>query len=85
MYGVNTFGQRVFTAKQGNLRDREVVVDHSLGADLDENPSSGYSDTSPTGDGINTCQIENFLVSRTHTIIPCIAHDEMDTLLPRIH
>lgn len=84
MYGVNTFGQRVLTAKHGNFRDREVVVDHSLGAGLDENPSAGYDDAS-TGDGLNTDDIEKFLNARTHTIIPCIAHDEMDTLLPHIH
>ena len=37
------------------------------------------------GDGLNTDEIEKFLNARTHTIIPCIAHDEMDTLLPQVH
>lgn len=82
MYGVNTFGQRVLTAKHGNFRDREV--DEPIGVGLDD-PSGGSGDSSPTGGGLNTDDIENFLDNRTHTIIPCIAHDEMDTLLPHIH
>ena len=32
-----------------------------------------------------TDQIEKFLKGRTHVIIPCIACDEMDTLLPHVH
>ena len=36
-------------------------------------------------DGMNTTQIESFLDKRTHHFIPCIARDEMDTLLPYVN
>ena len=38
-----------------------------------------------TNEGMNTSQIEDFLKNRTHHIIPCIAKDEMSTLLPYVH
>ena len=36
-------------------------------------------------DGMNTTQIESFLDKRTHHFIPCIARDDMDTLLPYVN
>ena len=34
---------------------------------------------------MDTVEIEKFLESRTHHIIPCIPHDKMDTLLPHVN
>ena len=68
-----------------HLRDYDpkvwIPLDTSHPPDQIVQEGRGSNDYHP----MDTDEIEKFLESRTHHIIPCIPHDKMDTLLPHVN
>jgi hypothetical protein len=71
--------------RQEDNKDDSEAKEHKEEQDGDGEIHIGSGGIGVTNEGMNTSQIEDFLKNRTHHIIPCIAKDEMSTLLPYVH